>query len=102
MVEIDSVPPNQLQLIRHMKRLRWQCRRGVKELDTVLCAFLDNNYATATVREQHLFIELLTLEDDQLLSYFFAHSPTESQANGNPENTELKQFIEKIRTAFVG
>ncbi|NOQ14517.1 MAG: succinate dehydrogenase assembly factor 2 [Methyloprofundus sp.] len=88
--------------IDNMKHLRWQCRRGVKELDAVLCAFLDNSYVTASVYEQHLFAELLTLEDDRLLSYFFAHSPAASQANENPENAELRQFIEKIRTAFVG
>ena len=99
MVKIDNnISTNQLHLMQDMKRLRWQCRRGVKELDAVLCAFLDNNYATATVHEQCLFIELLALEDDQLLSYFFAHS----QANESSENAEIKQFIERIRTAFVG
>ncbi len=83
-----------------LKRLRWQCRRGVKELDAVLCAFLDNNYATATANEQRLFTRLLALEDDQLLAYFFVNSLPEN--NHPPENEELKQFVEKIRTAFVG
>lgn len=85
-----------------MKRLRWQCRRGVKELDAVLCAFLDKSYSSASAQEQHLFIKLLALEDDQLLSYFFADSPVASQVNETPETNELKQFIEKIRTAFMG
>ena len=86
--------------MQDMRRLRWQCRRGVKELDAVLCAFLDNNYITATVHEQHLFAELLALEDDQLLAYFFVNS---LPVNHVPlENEELKQFIEKIRTTFVG
>ena len=83
-----------------MRRLRWQCRRGVKELDAVLCAFLDNNYMTATAHEQRLFTELLALEDDQLLANFFVNS---LPVNHVPlENEELKQFIEKIRTTFVG
>lgn len=83
-----------------IKRLRWQCRRGVKELDAVLCAFLDNNYMTATAHEQRLFTELLALEDDQLLAYFFVNNLPDNQVLA--ENEELKQFIEKIRTAFVG
>ena len=83
-----------------IRRLRWQCRRGVKELDAVLCAFLDNNYMTATAHEQYLFNKLLALEDDQLLAYFFVNSLPENSSA--PENEELKQFIEKIRTAFVG
>ena len=83
-----------------MRRLRWQCRRGVKELDAVLCAFLDNNYMTATAHEQRLFTELLALEDDQLLACFFVNSLPENHVL--TANEELKQFIEKIRTAFVG
>ena len=102
MVKIDNTSSHQPCLIQDMKRLRWQCRRGVKELDAVLCDFLDKSYRIASVHEQHLFIELLALEDDQLLSYFFAHSPAASQVNENPETNELKQFIEKMRTAFVG
>ena len=83
-----------------LRRLRWQCRRGVKELDAVLCAFLDNNYATATTNEQRLFTKLLTLEDDQLLAYFFVNNLPEYHRP--PENEELTQFVEKIRTSFVG
>jgi len=83
--------------MQNINRLRWQCRRGVKELDTVLCAFLDNQYMTATVEEQQLFVELLGLEDDRLLVYFF--SP--GLAVSHPDKT-LEQFIEQIRTAFVG
>ena len=82
--------------MQNINRLRWQCRRGVKELDAVLCAYLENDYATATVDEQGLFVELLALEDDLLLAYFFAHH----SADIHPD-TALKQFIENIRTAFV-
>ncbi len=82
--------------MQNINRLRWQCRRGVKELDAVLCAYLENDYATATVDEQGLFIELLALEDDLLLAYFFTHH----SADTHPD-TALKQFIENIRTAFV-
>lgn len=87
--------------MQNMRRLRWQCRRGVKELDAVLCAFLDNTYVTATAREQQLFIQLLALEDDQLLAYFFVNRLPASHKGENTENAELKQFVDKIRSAFV-
>ncbi|RLA17608.1 MAG: succinate dehydrogenase assembly factor 2 [Gammaproteobacteria bacterium] len=76
-----------------MNHLRWQCRRGTKELDAVLCGFLDSHYAVASSAEQTLFNELLTLEDNHLLAYFFADSL--------PEKEGLKQLVEKIRCTFV-
>ena len=80
--------------MQEMKRLRWQCRRGVKELDAMLCAYLDNQYAVAGEMEQRLFNELLALEDDLLIAAFFA--------NGLPEQEGLKQLVEKIRSTFTG
>lgn len=76
-----------------IKRLRWQCRRGTKELDAVLCAFLERGYADSSVVEQSLFRDLLALEDSLLIAYFFA--------DRLPEDQELKQLVEKIRSTFV-
>ena len=81
-------------MLQDIKRLRWQCRRGVKELDAMLGAYLDNQYAAASATEQRLFIELLALEDDLLIAGFFA--------NGLSEKEELKKLVEKIRSTFVG
>ncbi|WP_428355116.1 succinate dehydrogenase assembly factor 2 [Methyloprofundus sp.] len=77
-----------------MKRLRWQCRRGVKELDAMLCAYLDNQYLAAELADQRLFCELLSSEDDLLIGYFFTDKL--------PEKPELKQLVEKIRSTFMG
>lgn len=83
----------------NLNKLRWQCRRGVKELDAVLLDFLDQQYLAANTQEQQLFIQLLALEDDCLLAYFYAnHLP--STVSYSPDK-DLEQFIEKIRTAFV-
>jgi len=76
-----------------LKRLRWQCRRGVKELDVVLYAYLERDYAKASTLEQQLFVELLAFEDDRLLAYFFS--------GDLPESDELRTLVRKIRTAFV-
>ena len=76
-----------------VNRLRWQCRRGVKELDAILCAYLDNHYAASGEADQRLFSELLALEDDLLIAYFLA--------DNLPEQKELKQLVEKIRSTFM-
>jgi len=76
-----------------IKRLRWQCRRGAKELDAVLCLYLDESYPLAGSAEQSLFVQLLALEDDQLLAYFFA--------NGEPNTEGFKQLVGKIRSTLM-
>ncbi|MGQ0522715.1 MAG: FAD assembly factor SdhE [Betaproteobacteria bacterium] len=48
-------------------RIRWQCRRGMLELDLVLAAFLDRYYAQLDGGEVELFRELLDQPDNELL-----------------------------------
>ncbi|MGZ5052662.1 MAG: FAD assembly factor SdhE [Methylobacter sp.] len=50
-----------------LSKLRWQCRRGTKELDFLLNRYLEMEYLTADQRERVLFKELLVMEDDRLL-----------------------------------
>ncbi len=76
-----------------LKQLRWQCRRGAKELDALLCAYLDDSYSDADKDEQKQFSALLKQEDNQLLAYFFAHKI--------PNEPELKAIVEKIRVSVI-
>ena len=50
-------------------KLRWQCRRGMRELDVLLCRYLDNEYPSASQAEKVAFEELLTLPDPVLAGY---------------------------------
>lgn len=52
-----------------MRRLRWQCRRGLLELDLVLQRFLDERYAELDVAGQESFRHLLSQPDTQLLAW---------------------------------
>ena len=49
-----------------MPRLRWLCRRGMKELDVVMLRYLENSYESATAAEQERFRELLQMPDPDL------------------------------------
>jgi antitoxin CptB len=44
-------------------RLRWQCRRGLRELDVLLTNYLDTQYPQAPLEEQLAFRELLDSQD---------------------------------------
>lgn len=50
-----------------LRRLRWRCRRGMRELDMLLLRFLDDRYATSTGAEQEAFCRLLSLPDPEIL-----------------------------------
>ena len=52
-----------------MGKLRWRCRRGMKELDLLTLGYLERHYPTAPAEEQRAFAELLELQDPLLMSY---------------------------------
>ena len=61
-----------------LAKLRWQCRRGTKELDFLLLRYLDNRYALADADERALFVELLALEDDELIGVLLGELDVEA------------------------
>lgn len=62
------------------KRLRWQCRRGTRELDQLLLNWFDSSYATASNPQKAAFRALLELQDTELAGYLLgAVSPADRQ-----------------------
>ena len=61
-------------------RLRWSCRRGMRELDVVLQRYLAGSYSQAPAAEQQAFEALLELQDPQLFAYLVGtEAPTDPQ-----------------------
>ena len=79
--------------MNRLARLRWQCRRGTKELDLLLQRYLETGYLPADGEEKALFIKLLELEDDELLAVLMGELEVEAG--------ELKFLVEKIRVFTV-
>jgi antitoxin CptB len=52
-----------------LNRLRWQCRRGMLELDIILLAFLDQQYSQLDPQGQAIFETLLTYSDQDLYQW---------------------------------
>ncbi|MHB8478504.1 MAG: FAD assembly factor SdhE [Steroidobacteraceae bacterium] len=50
-------------------KLRWRCRRGMKELDVLLTRYVNERFCGASILEQDLFKELLESEDSVLYGY---------------------------------
>ncbi|MFA6051956.1 MAG: succinate dehydrogenase assembly factor 2 [Methylobacter sp.] len=74
-----------------LARLKWQCRRGTKELDLMLKHYLEAEYLLADEEEKALFVELLKLEDDELMGVLM----------GELEMAGMEVLVGKVR-AFAG
>jgi antitoxin CptB len=48
------------------EKLRWQCRRGMLELDFVLERYLDQHFDRVDAQERARFAALLTAQDPEL------------------------------------
>ena len=52
------------------KKILWQCRRGLWELDQILLPFVENDFENLNQEEQLLFQKLLKQEDIELFDIF--------------------------------
>ena len=59
-------------------RLRWQCRRGMLELDLMLEAFIEKRYPDLPLKTKKAFHQLLNCQDQILLDYLMGQDiPTD-------------------------
>jgi antitoxin CptB len=54
---------------RELGKLRWRCRRGMKELDILLTRYVDQRFCGASSLEQEAFSRLLEIQDTLLYAY---------------------------------
>lgn len=73
--------PTQIDVIE-LKRLRWRCRRGMRELDKLFERYLDHRWPAASDDERGVFLQLLECEDDKLWRWFMGYEavPDATQA----------------------
>jgi antitoxin CptB len=70
-----------------LRRLRWQCRRGLLELDLLFGRFLEQHYSALNVQEQDAFHRLLEQPDQVLFAWL--------QGQKEPPS-DLKTIIDKV------
>jgi antitoxin CptB len=64
-----------------LKKLRWRCRRGMRELDQLFGRYLDRRWAQASESERAVFLQLLDCEDDKLWRWFMGYEACPDAAN---------------------
>ena len=68
-----------LEKILSKKQLRWQCRRGMLELDILLGRFLERYYNKLTKQQQQQFANLLTINDTELYDWLLRQQPVKQE-----------------------
>lgn len=70
-------------------RLEWRCRRGTKELDMMMQAWLRQGFEQSSEAERQAFIELLDWSDDALARLLFGQHES--------DKADVNAFAAKIR-----
>jgi antitoxin CptB len=78
-----------LHVDARLAKLRWRCRRGMRELDTVLQRFLDAEAPRLDDAEIGCFEQILELPDPVLHAYLLGRNA--------PDDLATAALIERIR-----
>ena len=70
-------------------RLRWRCRRGMRELDALLIRFVEEVYETLPAGDKRRFATLLELPDPDLHAYIVGRH--------EPPDPDLERLLDRIR-----
>lgn len=73
-----------------IKRLRWRCRRGTRELDQLVGWWLDERYPDASAELRKGFADLLEQQDPDLWDWIMGRN--------TPSDPLQARVIDEIRT----
>jgi antitoxin CptB len=88
-----SVPVKADEDAVRLARLRWRCRRGMRELDAVLESFVERFFSSLSSAERDGMEDILGLPDPDLHSFLVG-----STASDDPLYAAL---FKRIRQSFV-
>ena len=77
----------------NINRLRWHCRRGMREMDLLLGGYLDTRYSQAPPELQQSFSAILGELDQDILDWVMQRRPCP------PEYSDLIQELRQLSTA---
>ena len=72
-----------------LKRVRWRCRRGMRELDQLFERYLLHVWPGSSEAERGVFLRLLDCEDDKLWRWFMGYEQCPDE--------ELFALVQRIR-----
>lgn len=84
--------------IAEKRRLDYACRRGTRELETLVRAFFELYYDSVNEEKKSIFRWLLSMEDDRLWDWIYAWGNDGQHHDASPcihKNRQVKTAIEQ-------
>lgn len=73
-----------------LRKLRWRCRRGMRELDQLLERWLEREWRQSPTARRAVFLRILDSEDDRLWRWFLGHEQS--------PDARLDALVQRIRS----
>ena len=70
-----------------LSKLRWKCRKGIRELDVLLTKYLEEIFINLPKQEQDIFIEFVNIDSNELFDIVF---------NKKISNSKFLKIIENL------
>ena len=74
-------------------RLKWQCRRGIKEVEVILLPYFQRHYQALSSDKKAVFERLLHCHDVDLFEWFTVRSTSDDK--------EIRGLIDEIQQALA-
>ena len=74
---------------KNIPQLKWQCRRGMRELDILLTKYLENDFPQADDQRKQAFRALLALPYPDLMAYLLGGQ--------SPPDAVIANIVSQIR-----
>ena len=71
------------------KKILWQCRRGLWELDAILMPFVEKNFSELDNKEVEEFRKLLAYEDIEIFDILVNKKPF--------DDVDIEHIVDKIK-----
>lgn len=72
-----------------LARLKWHCRRGMRELDLLLEGFLEHSYQSLSPAGRKSFARLLDCPNEDLMDWLME--------GGTPRDDQLAEIVRQVR-----
>lgn len=79
--------------MQNIKKLRWKCRRGMKEMDILFEHYLNDHYENVDAEHQSAFETLCDTQDPVVADYLFERS--------KPDNAAVNDIINIMRAYSI-
>ena len=78
-----------------INRIKWKCRRGMREIDLLLRQFSKNSIKNLSNNDISLFDEILDYDDQKLYDFIFKNQPIGNKDHESFIIKNLKTFTEQ-------